>query len=161
MKHLKPVFLLFLLPFFMIGWETKEIRLTSGIQPGNLAPEMDWPELNPDNEKYVLLQFWAAYNAESRMANTQMYRTISENDEIQLLSFSMDENPAVFEGVLRADGLSRETQFNDFLGKNSPLFKQFRLQAGFGNWLINPDGVIVARNLSPEEVLDYLKGGEM
>ena len=159
MKHLKPVFFLLFISFFLMSWETKEIRLTSGIQPGNLAPEMDWTELNPDNKKYVLLQFWAAYDAKSRAVNTQMYRTISENDGIQLVSFSMDENPAVFEGVLRVDELSRETQFNDYLGKNSPLFKQFRLRAGLGNWLIDQDGIIVARNLSPEEVINYLKEG--
>ena len=131
MKHLKPVFFLFFIAFFLMSWETKETRLTSGIQPGNLAPEMNWTELNPDNKKYVLLQFWAAYDAESRAANTQMYRTISENDEIQLVSFSMDENQAVFEGVLRADGLF--SQYNDFLGENSPLYSRFRLQKGFGN----------------------------
>jgi hypothetical protein len=155
MKHLKPVFLLFLASFFLVGWETKEIKQIRGIQPGNLMPEMNWTEWNPDNKEYVLLQFWAAYDAESRLANTQMYRTISKSEEIQMISFSLDKNPAVFEGVLRADKLPRDVQFSDFLGENSPLYKQFHLQAGFGNWLINRDGMIIARNLSPQDVLNY------
>ena len=159
MKHLNPVFLLFFISFFLMSWNAKETSEVRGIQPGNLVPEMGWTEWNPANKKYVLLQFWAAYDAKSRFANTQMYRTISESEEIQMISFSLDENPAVFEGVLRADDLSRDTHFNDFLGEKSPLFKQFRLQTGLGNFLIDQNGIIIARNLSPEEVLSYQTGG--
>ena len=157
MKHLKPVFFLFFIASFLVSWGTKDSRTVRGIQPGNLVPEMNWTDLNPDNKTYVLLQFWAASDARSRAANTQMVRTISACDDIRMISFSLDVNPAVFEGVLRADGLSPDTQFCDFKGESSPLYKMFRLQAGLSNCLVDRNGIILARDLSPEKVLEYLE----
>lgn len=141
-----------------MGSGTKEIKFTEGIQPGNLAPGINLQDVNLKSKNYVLLQFWAAYDAQSRIKNTRMHNVIShlETDDIELVSVSLDENESVFRGVIKADDLSPETQFNEPEGRNSEVFKTYRLNAGFNNWLIDSNGMIVAKNVSPEEIAGYV-----
>jgi hypothetical protein len=138
----------------MMGLKTGEFKLTEGIQPGNLAPKINWQDIELKGNNFVLLQFWAASDAHSRIRNAQMHNVISDlkTEDIRLISISMDENEAVFEGVVKAEQLNPATQFNDPRGSNSSIFKAYRLQSGFGNWLISPDGIIVAKDLKPNEI---------
>ena len=159
MRYLKSILFLVLVYLLMLGSRTEEIRLTEGIQPGNLAPEINWQDINLKSNKFTLLQFWAGYDAHSRMMNVRMHNAISKlkTENIRLISVSLDENEAVFEGIVKAEQLNPETQFNDPRGKNSEIFKAYRLQSGFTNRLINPEGVIVAKNVNPNEIPGYIE----
>jgi hypothetical protein len=141
--------------FLYIGAGTKEIKLTEGIQPGNLAPEINLQEVEIKGNGYVLVQFWAACDPQSRLENTMMHNVISKlkPENLQLVSISLDENQSVFQGVIKADHLDAATQFNEPNGKNSEIFKRYHLKNGFNNWLIDPNGVIVAKNISPERFI--------
>jgi len=141
----------------MMGSSTKEFRLTEGIQPGNLAPAIHRQDINLKSNKFTLLQFWAASDARSRMLNTQMHNVIAQlgTDEISLVSVSLDKDEAVFEGIVKADRLNPATQFNDTRGKESEIYKDYRLKSGFTNWLIDSQGIIVAKNLNPKEIPQY------
>jgi len=158
MRYLKSILFLVSICLLMTGSRTKEVKLTEGIQPGNLAPEIHWQGINLEGKKFVLLQFWAAYNAHSRMINVQMHNTISQlnTDDIRLISVSFDENEAVFEGIVKAEHLDSATQFNDPRGRDSEIFKSYRLNSGFTNWLINPEGIIVAKDVSPKDISRYM-----
>ncbi|MCL1932586.1 MAG: thioredoxin family protein [Candidatus Azobacteroides sp.] len=158
MRYLKPTLFLLLVCFLIMGSQTKEVKLTEGIQPGNLAPEINRQDINLKGKKFVLLQFWAAYDARSRMLNAQMHNVISQSgtEDIRLVSVSFDENEAVFKGVVKADRLNPATQFNDPQGKNSEIFKTYHLESGFGNRLINSEGIIIAKDVNPQEILGYI-----
>ena len=156
MRYLLKISLIPAVAFLFLGFaDRKEIKLTEGIQPGYLAPGINLQEFNWRGTDYVLVQFWAAYKPQSRVWNTQMHNMITQSgmDNIQLVSISLDEKQSVFEGVVRADNLDETTQFNELVGEKSELFKIFRLKNDFGNWLIDSNGIIVARNIRPEEVL--------
>jgi hypothetical protein len=159
MKYLAPIIFLVVVCVLMIGLRREEFKLTEGIQPGNLAPEIEWQDIDLKGSKFVLLQFWATHDVHSRMLNAQMHNAISgiKTDDIRLVSVSMDENEAVFEGVVKAERLDPATQFNDPRGKNSEIFKAYRLKSGFSNWLIGPEGVIIAKNLKPGEIFAYIE----
>lgn len=142
-----------------MGLSDKEIKLTEGIQPGNLAPGINWQESNVESRKWVLLQFWATNDGKSRVANAQMHNAILSlgADRVQLVSVSLDENRSVFEGALIADKLNSETQFHKYGEEKQRLIKDYRLESGYGNWLIDENGIIVARNISPIEIAQYLE----
>jgi hypothetical protein len=158
MRYLKRILFLSLISLFIAGSGTKEIKLTEGIQPGNLAPGIDLQEIDLNGKNYVLLQFWAAYDGKSRALNTRMHNVIAhlETDEIQLISVSLDESKAVFEGIVKTDELNPATQFNEPKGRNSEVFKNYHLESGFNNWLIDSNGVIVAKNVNPKEITGYV-----
>ena len=159
MRYLLKISLISALTLLFLGFaDTKEIKFTEGIQPGYLAPGINLQEFNWKRSDYVLVQFWAAYEPQSRVWNTQMHNVITQSGigNLQLLSISLDENQSVFEGVVKADNLNKATQFNEPTGKNSELFKTFRLKNSFGNWLIDSNGIIVARNVRPDEILTWI-----
>ena len=159
MRYLKWIFLLPAIVFLFAGAGPKETKLTEGIQPGNLAPEINLQGIDLKGDGYVLVQFWAAYDPQSRLENTQMYNVISQSGitGLRIVSVSFDENPAVFQGVIKTDRLDEATQWNEPDGIRSALFKAYRLKAGFGNWLLDSNGVIVAKNVSPTEVLERIE----
>jgi hypothetical protein len=144
--------------FLCISAGTKEIKLTEGIQPGNLAPEIKLQDIEIKGNSYVLVQFWAAYHPQSRLENTMMHNVISKSktENLQLISISLDDNKAVYQGVVKTDHLDETTQFNEPAGKYSELFKQYRLKNGLNNWLIDSNGIIVAKNISSTEILEKI-----
>ena len=157
MRYFKTILLLSLFCFLMMGLSTKNTHPREGIQPGNLAPEFHRQDISLKGNKYTLLQFWASYDARSRMLNAQMHNVISQlgTEDICMVSVSMDENEAVYEGIVKAEHLKPATQFNDSQGKKSEIFKAYRLKSGFTNWLIDSKGVIVAKDLNPKEISVY------
>ena len=158
MRYLKP-FLLVAMISISLGFGTKEKTFTKGISPGNLAPEIHLQGVDLSNEKYVLLQFWAAYDGESRKQNALLNNKISQSelDNLQVISISFDEKKSVFEQAIRVDKLDASNQFNVEAGRTSEIYKIYHLKKGFGNLLINPDGIIIARNISPEQVISMLE----
>lgn len=145
------------IPFLFAGASTTDIKLNEGIQVGNLVPKIALQNVDLESDGYVLLQFWASYNPESRVKNVKMHNIISQSkmEYLRLVSISFDENSAIFQGIIKADHLNELTQLHDPEGINSELFKSFHLEKGFGNWLINQKGVIVAKNISPSDILEF------
>jgi hypothetical protein len=115
MRYFIRISVILSIAFLYIGAGTKEIKLTEGIQPGNLAPEVILQDVELRGMGYVLVQFWAAYDPQSRLENTMMHNVIfkSKIENLQLVSISLDENPAVFQGVIKTDHLNETTQFNE------------------------------------------------
>lgn len=150
--------------FLSVG--TERAGITEGFQIGDYAPTIILPELGGraidfrrGSGEFTLVNFWAAYDAESRVRNVQLRNGVKALDSSLLAvhSISMDERKSVFEGTLKADGLEQTNQWNDRRGKASTLYKTYGLERGFRNFLIDGNGVIVGVNLSPDEVIRKVK----
>ena len=48
-------------------------------------------------------------------------------------------------------------QFHEGLGRKSELFGKYNLEKGFRNFLIDDKGVIIAANVTPEDLTNVLK----
>ena len=158
MRYLKLFFSAVLISV-TIGFGTKERTFTKGVNPGDLAPEINLQGIDLINDKYVLIQFWAAYDGESRKQNALLNNKIShsELDSLEIVSISFDEKKSVFEQAIRADKLNAANQYNIETGRTSEIYKNYCLNKGFGNLLVNPDGIIIARNVSAEQVIKMLQ----
>ena len=144
---------------------SKKAKLTEGVNPGDLAPRIE--VLGNDAKasfhnqlgRYTLLNFWAAYDAESRARNVQLANEVNKfgPDKIAMCSISMDEKESIFTETVKIDKLDLSTQFHEGLGKESELYKKYDLRKGFKNFLINDEGVIIAANVTPEKLTEILK----
>ena len=143
---------------------TKNAKPTVGINPGDLAPrieslgnESDFSFQNHSG-RYTLLNFWAAYDAESRVRNVQLWNEVNKlsSDKIAMYSVSLDEKESIFTETVKADRLSGTKQFHEGLGKKSALYGKFNLQKGLKNFLIDDKGVIIAANVTPDKLTDIL-----
>jgi len=116
-------------------------------------------ELSDMKGKYVLLSFWASYDAHSRMQNASLsnvLRSASRNDNVEMVSVSFDEYQSIFKETVRKDQIVTPTCFVETKGEFSGLFKKYRLGRGFTNYLLDENGVIIAKNISAAELSAYL-----
>ena len=144
---------------------SKKAKLTEGVNPGDLAPRIVFlgndakASFHNQLGRYTLLNFWAAYDAESRARNVQLANEVNKfgPDKIAMCSISMDEKESIFTETVKIDKLDLSTQFHEGLGKESELYKKYDLRKGFKNFLINDEGVIIAANVTPEKLTEILK----
>jgi hypothetical protein len=152
--------LIVLVALLVMSAGTKKATLTEGYNPGDIAPRIEFLENRSDfefqnhNGRYTLIHFWAAYDAESRARNVLLWNKVNKmnSDRIAMFSISLDEKESVYKETVKADDLERTNQFYDERGEQSELFRKYGLKKGFRNFLIDDKGVIVAANITPEEL---------
>lgn len=133
---------------------------SAGYHPGEMIPniiltdmEGNKHQLHDYRGKKVVVNFWASYDARSRAANVQLHNTLKMLDtDVTFLSISFDENQNVVERTLALDDMETVSLFSEINGTGSKLYKEFKLDRGFRNYLIGENGVIAAMNMNPDEL---------
>ena len=166
MKYVKWIFVVLLIGS-LTSFVEKD-KPTGGLNVGDIAPDFKiqsmsagqpLAELSDMKGKYVLLSFWASYDAHSRMQNASLsnvLRSASRNDNVEMVSVSFDEYESIFKETVRKDQIVTPTCFVETKGESSGLFKKYRLGRGFTNYLLDENGVIIAKNISAAELSAYL-----
>lgn len=164
MRYVKWIFVIVLLG--MLTSFVGKDKPTSGLNVGNVAPDFcvsfassrQPVELYDMRGKYILLSFWASYDAESRLLNAALCHAFHQEQwrNMKMISVSFDEFESVFEETIRMDKVDIPACFVETKGKHSVLFKKYRLNAGFGNYLLDTNGVIVAKDISAAELSLFL-----
>lgn len=166
MKYVKWIFVVLLIGS-LTSFVEKD-KPTGGLNVGDIAPDFKiqsmsagqpLAELSDMKGKYVLLSFWASYDAHSRMQNASLsnvLRSASRNDYVEMVSVSFDEYQSIFKETVRKDQIVTPTCFVETKGESSGLFKKYRLGRGFTNYLLDENGVIIAKNISAAELSAYL-----
>lgn len=165
MRYVKWIFVV-LLVSSLTSFVSKD-KPTGGLNVGDIAPDFEIQSMSDEqlkNElsnmkgKYVLLSFWASYDAQSRMQNASLSNALrqSASDNVEMVSVSFDEYRSVFEETVRKDQIVTPACFVETEGEDSDLYKQYRLGRGFTNYLLDDNGVIIAKNISAAELSAYL-----
>ena len=166
MKYVKWIFVVLLIGS-LTSFVEKD-KPTGGLNVGDIAPDFKiqsmsagqpLAELSDMKGKYVLLSFWASYDAHSRMQNASLsnvLRSASRNENVEMVSVSFDEYQSVFKETVRKDQIVTPTCFVETKGESSGLFKKYRLGRGFTNYLLDENGVIIAKNISAAGLSAYL-----
>ena len=151
------------LSFFLYSG-TEKAGLTEGYRPGDIAPGIGLPGTDVDikfsngSGYYTLLHFWAAYDAGSRMLNVQLWNKLNQDDlsGVKMISVSLDEPESIFAETVKADRLEATNQVHEMLGERSKVYKKYGLKKGLRNFLIDDKGVIVATNITPEKLSEFM-----
>lgn len=162
MKYVKWIFVVLFISS-LTSFVEKD-RPTGGLSVGDVAPNFRIKatsdqqfDLNKLKGKYVLLSFWASYDAQSRMQNVSLNNVLQTSDKsVELVSVSFDEYQSVFDETVRKDRIKTSACFVETRGEASSLFKTYRLNKGFKNYLLDDKGVIIAKNISASELSSYL-----
>lgn len=110
--------------------------------------------------KWVLLQFWASSDAASRIACKQ-YSMLEQNqnssnpgERFHLLVVNLDRSERLFREIVRRDGLSAESQFFIERSNADKIIDDYHLESGLSSFLIDPDGRIVAKNPTEQQLIE-------
>ena len=135
---------------------------TEGLTIGDKAPtfticgEKQLIDLKDLRGKYVLLSFWASYDALSRMQNATLNHAVAQADNVEMVSVSFDEYKSIFNETIKKDQISTSNCFVELAGVSSDLYQTYRLKRGFKNFLLDENGVIVAKDVTVSELSSYL-----
>ena len=130
----------------------------SRLMVGQQIPVVDL--LEESNGKLVWINFWAAYDAASRNENVQFSsvirrmeeKSLTKNQLLKSISISMDRFESVFEEVVKQDNLSFSQVMRESEGFQSKFAKELKLNNRFGNFLLDAQGKLIAKDLTPDEL---------
>ena len=125
------------------------------VDVGGMAPEISLPA--PDGKtialtslkgKYVLVDFWASWCGPCRHENPNVVAVYKKykDKNFAILGVSLDNNKGNWEKAIKDDELSWN-QVSDLKGWNSEAARAYGVQSIPFNYLLDPTGKIIARDL--------------
>lgn len=128
------------------------------VQIGKTAPEFSLPDtaglkvsLSDFRGKYVLLDFWASWCPPCRRENPNVVKAFQENKDknFTILGISLDNNKSKWLKAIADDGLTW-THVSDLKYWDSEIPALYGVRGIPANVLLDPDGVIIAKNITGE-----------
>jgi len=97
---------------------------------------------------YVLLDFWASWCGPCRAENPNVLKAYNHFKSLnfEVLGVSLDDNGAKWKEAVAKDGMPW-MQVSDLKGWRNAAAQQYGIQAIPFNFLVDPNGVIIARDL--------------
>lgn len=142
----------------------KKLVIAKRLQPGQ--PFINFTLNNTDGQpknlesfkgKYILLDFWASWCGPCRAENPHVLKAYQQfkDKNFDVVAVSLDTKKDAWMKAIKEDGMPW-TQLSDLQGWKSSVVLEYGIEAIPQNFLLDPQGRIVAQNLRGEELAKRL-----
>lgn len=114
-------------------------------------------KLSDLKSKYILVDFWASWCKPCRAQNPALKRLYEKFkiNNFEIIGISIDNNHDAWMSAVEKDSLTWINLWSTG-GRTSEVSQLYSINGIPDNLLINPDGIIVKRNIPPDELEKYL-----
>lgn len=108
--------------------------------------------------KLVLIDFWASWCPDCRVENPNVVETyeLFKDKGLEIVSVSLDTDKEAWLKGIKEDNLNWENHLSELKGWNCPAAKEYGVAFIPQNFIINEDGIIVAKNLNGEDLKIFI-----
>ena len=142
------------------------LAMKDQLQVGNVFPDFEMKDTESSMVKfsdfpqgnYVFIDFWASWCAPCRKENPYLVKTYKRfhDQGFDILGVSLDEDREAWLQAIKDDGLVWQ-QVSDLKGLENELAKSLYIRAIPDNFLLAPDGTILARDLRGKELYEFME----
>ncbi|WP_202104427.1 TlpA disulfide reductase family protein [Sphingobacterium faecale] len=131
-----------------------------GIAVGSEAPDFVLPDINGTPQQlskyrgqYVLLDFWASWCTPCRKENPNVVKAYErfKDKGFTVIAVSLDDKLPAWKKAIELDGLPWH-HWGDLIGWQSPVVKQYNVRGVPFSLLLDPNGIILAKDLKGENL---------
>lgn len=142
----------------------KTMELVKPVSVGHAAPEfiiMDADnkpvKLSDYKGKYLMVDFWASWCQPCRQENPNVVKQYAafKDKGLNILGITLDDDRKAWQKAIAADKLTwhHAAEFKRFDGAT---VKQYKVEAIPSNFIIDPKGIIIAKNITGAELEAFL-----
>lgn len=155
-----------------LGNTSSHNKRVVGLNIGDTAPEIEQAgvdgktiKLSSVKNKIVLIDFWASWCRPCRMENPNVVKAYNDFKDKKMkggkkgftvFSVSLDQNADAWKQAITADGLVWTAHTSDLKGWGNAVAQTYGVRSIPTNFLIDGDGVIIAKGLRGEALIAEL-----